>query len=480
MQGRRLFLLIIYGICYIPFMNPDKGLGKWAIRRIDWLGRFFRSHMAENDRQELPFNRAERDSVHHLASRQSSIAAFGSTRDLKVPGTPIFINSQFPTLDDKAVQSRPVTIGPYAAKPYSAKAIFNISAMSYGAISPVAVEALSRGAKLAGCWMNTGEGGLSTHHLAGDCDIVFQFGTAKYGVRDEQGALSDERLRAIAAHPQVKMIEIKLAQGAKPGKGGILPAEKVTAEIAAMRGIPEGRSSISPNRHPDIGNMQELLDMIARVRAVTGLPTGFKTVISDPESVEDLCAAIIARGIESAPDFITLDGGDGGTGASPMALMDNVGLPLEDSLPMLASTLRKYGLHQRIPVIASGKLITAAGVAWALCAGASFVNSARGFMFALGCVQSLRCDKNTCPTGITTMDPRLMKYLKPAEKFVKVANYQMGMEKDVATIAHSCGKAEPRELGPRDVWIVSNDGPPKRLSDVHPGLMAPAARQAPA
>jgi glutamate synthase domain-containing protein 2 len=454
-------------------MNPSKGFGRWGVRFVDWWGRFWRSHVAENDRQELPFNRAERESVYHTASKRSSVAAFGSTRDLNVPDTPIFINAQFPTLDHDAVKTQPLTIGPYARKPYSAKTIFNISAMSYGAISPVAVRALSRGAKEAGCWMNTGEGGLAPAHLEGGGDIVLQFGTAKYGVRDANGDLDDDKLRAAAAHPEVKMIEIKLAQGAKPGKGGILPGIKVTPEIAAIRGIPAGKDSISPNRHTDIRNVEELLDMVAHVREVTGLPVGFKTVISEPESVQELCKAIKRRGIKNAPDFITLDGGDGGTGASPMALMDNVGLPLKDSLPMLVSALNEHDLRDRIPVIASGKLITAASVAWALCAGASFVNSARGFMFSMGCVQSKVCDKNICPTGIATMDPKLQKRLNPAEKFVKVANYQMGMENDVATIAHSCGVEEPRQLGPQHVWIVSNDGPPKRLSELHPGLVRP-------
>lgn len=461
-------------------LRPDKGWGKRIIRFVDWFGHFFRSHAGANDREELPFNRAERESVYHTAARKSSIAAFGSTRDLNIPDTPIFANSQYPTLDHDAVKPQPVTVGPYAARPYTVSSIFNISAMSYGAISPVAVEALSKGAKLAECWLNTGEGGLAPAHLSGGCDIVFQIGTAKYGVRDEHGNLSDDKLRAIAAHPEVKMIEIKLAQGAKPGKGGILPGAKVTAEIAAIRGIPPGRDSISPNRHPEIGSPEELLDMVAHIRTVTGLPVGFKTVISEPESIQELCRAIKARGVEHAPDFITLDGGDGGTGASPMALMDNVGLQLKDSLPMLMETLIEHDLKDRIPVIASGKLITAASVAWALCAGASFVNSARGFMFSMGCVQSLKCDKNICPTGITTMDPRLQTRLNPAEKHVKVANYKLGMENDVATIAHSCGVAEPRQLRPHHVWIVSNDGPPRRLSDMHPGLVARRGTAAPA
>jgi glutamate synthase domain-containing protein 2 len=462
-------------------MNPEKGFGRRLVVFIDWFGRLWRSHVTENDRGELPFNRAERDSVTHLANKEGDIVAFGSTRDLSIPGTPVFVNCQFPTLDRDAVRSKPLTVGPFAAKPYSVSSIFNISAMSYGALSPVAVRALSKGAKLAGAWLNTGEGGLAPAHLEGGCDIVFQIGTAKYGVRDAEGGLDLEKLKQVAAHPQVKMIEIKLAQGAKPGKGGILPGIKVNKEIAEIRGIPEGKDSISPNRHPEIGSVGELLDMVKLVRGATGLPVGFKTVLSEEQSIEDLCAEIKKRGAESAPDFITLDGGDGGTGAAPMALIDNVGLTLKDSLPMLVGALTRNGLRDRIPVIASGKLITPASIAWALCAGASFVNSARGPMRSLGCVQARECDRNTCPTGITTTNPRLQSRLDPAEKSVKVANYLMGATDEVEVIAHSCGVAEPRGLGPQHVRIVQKDGPPRLLSELHPDLVRrPAAAPPPA
>jgi glutamate synthase domain-containing protein 2 len=336
--------------------------------------------------------------------------------------------------------------------------LINISGMSYGAISRPAVLALSRGAQLAGCWMNTGEGGLSPHHLEGGADIVFQIGTAKYGVRDPDGALSDARLAEIASHPQVKMIEIKLSQGAKPGKGGILPGGKVTAEIAAIRGIKEGRDSLSPNRHTDIGNIGELLAMIERVRRVTGLPTGFKTVIGDTAWFDELLSAVNASGDVHAPDFITVDSGDGGTGAAPMPLMDNMGLSIKEALPMVIAALERAGLRDRIRVAASGKLVTPAEIAWAYCIGADVVNSARGFMFALGCIQSLKCNRNTCPTGITTHNPRLQRGLDPTSKAVRVKNYVEKIHKGVGIIAHSCGVSHARKLGPMHVRIVQPNG----------------------
>ena len=255
--------------------------------------------------------------------------------------------------------------------------------MSYGALSKPAVTALSNGAKMAGCWLNTGEGGLAPHHLSGGCDVIFQIGTAKYGVRDEKGNLSHEHLKKVAAHDSVRMFEIKLSQGAKPGKGGILPGGKVTEEIAKIRGIAEGKDSISPNRHPEVNSIGELLDVIAEVRKTTGKPTGIKFVLGAYGWVETMCAEISKRGIESAPDFITLDSGDGGTGAAPMPLMDNVGLTIRESLPMLTDILIQHKLRDRIRVITSGKLITPSEVAWALCAGGRFCQlSARFYVLS--------------------------------------------------------------------------------------------------
>ncbi|MDB3870104.1 FMN-binding glutamate synthase family protein [Candidatus Thioglobus sp.] len=423
------------------------------------LGEFFRQYFFAMDREEMPFNRAERQWVNRASSDKDNTIAFGSTKNLNIPGSIIFINCPFPMLDSDAVQTRAIIIGEgYSENPYKASSIFNISGMSYGAISKPAVLALSGGAKKANCWMNTGEGGLSPYHLKSGADLVFQIGTAKYGVRNDDGSLNDQKLADIAQYDQVKMFEIKISQGAKPGKGGILPGIKVNTEISKIRGIPKGEDSISPNRHIEVSNTIELLDMINHVRDVTDKPVGFKTVIGDIKWLEALLSEVNKRGAASAPDFITIDGGDGGTGAAPMALMDNVGLPLKEALPLVVDKIIQHGLEDRIKVIASGKMITPSDVAWAICAGADFVTSARGFMFAIGCIQSLKCNKNTCPTGITTNNKRLQKGLNPKNKAAKVANYVDNITKTVEIIAHSCGVKEVHLLNRTHVRIVQPDG----------------------
>ena len=432
------------------------------------LGEFFRQYFFAMDREEMPFNRAEREWVDRAAKGHNNTVAFGSTKNLNAPGAAIFVNCPFPTLDEDADELQAVEIGPYCEKPFLAPSFFNVSAMSFGALSSVAVKALSNGARMAGCWVNTGEGGLASYHLEGGADLVMQIGTAKYGVRDEQGNLSDEKLKEAAAHEQVRMFELKMSQGAKPGKGGILPADKVTPEIAAIRGIPEGQDSISPNRHTDIENMGDMLDMLNRIRTVTGKPVGFKAVFGGSDWLEDLCKEIQKRGIESAPDFISVDSGDGGTGAAPMALMDNVGLVIRESLPMVSNVLHTYGLRKRIRLIASGKLVTPSEVAWALAAGADFISSARGFMFSLGCIQALKCNKNTCPTGITTHNKHLQKGLDPEDKAVKVASYHKQMVHEVEVIAHSCGVKRPRLLKRKHVRIMQFNGISVPLDELSP------------
>jgi glutamate synthase domain-containing protein 2 len=483
-----IFLLVIgTGVLWVAVAYVlDVTQTRHAVRRnypvigrfrylFEHLGEFFRQYFFAMDREELPFNRAERTWVYRAAKDLNNTVAFGSTRDLRRPGTVLFVNCPYPTLGEDAVPPRPVTIGPGCRNPYTTASLFNISAMSYGAISRPAVLALSNGARKAGCWLNTGEGGLSPYHLEGGCDIVFQIGTAKNGVRDLEGNLDDDRIRAAAAHPQVRMFEIKLSQGAKPGKGGILPAAKVTAEIAAIRGIRVGEIAVSPNRHMDVRNNGDLLDMIARVREVSGKPVGFKTVIGAPGNLDDLFIEIVRRGSDSAPDFITVDGAEGGTGAAPMPLIDAVGLPLRESLPILVDKLTEYGLRERVKVIASGKLINPEDVAWALCMGADFVTSARGFMFALGCIQALQCNKNTCPTGITTHDERLQRGLHPPEKAERVANYVRNMVKEVGMIAHACGVQSPSELRRSHARVVQSNGLSVGLDQLHPPRPGPAA-----
>ena len=325
--------------------------------------------------------------------------------------------------------------------------------MSYGALSHAAVSALSRGAKMAGIWMGTGEGGLAQFHLDGGADIVMQIGTAKYGVRDAAGNLSEERLREIAALKQVKMFEVKLAQGAKPGKGGILPGFKVTPEIAKIRGIPAGQDSISPNRHKDIGNLTELGQFINKVRTITGKPVGVKFVLGDPGFLDEWFHDCAAHP-EHCPDYVQIDGGEGGTGAAPEPLADYVGLPITQALPYVAALRHEHGLNNRIRIVAAGKLITPDKVAWAMCMGADFVSSARGFMFSLGCIQAMKCGSGRCPTGITSVEPRLIAGLDPADKAVRVARYAQKLREEVEIIAHSCGLADPGQFAPKHVTEI--------------------------
>lgn len=477
-----VFLLGLGLLAIVVIYFIDKLQTSSAIRRnfpvigrfryfFEGLGDYFRQYFFAQDREEMPFNRAQRSWVYRAAKNLDNTIAFGSTRDLRPVGTGIFVNCAYPVLATDIAATSTIEIGPYAREPYLTDSLFNVSAMSFGAISKPAVLALSKGSKMAGNWMNTGEGGLSPYHLEGGADIVFQLGTAKYGVRNKDGSLNDDKLREIAAHEQVKMIEIKLSQGAKPGKGGILPGKKVTAEIAAIRGIKAGEDSISPNRHPEIDCAEDLLGMINHIRDITGLPTGFKSVIGAYGWLDELFELITERGIECAPDFITIDSGDGGTGAAPMSLMDYVGLPIRESLPLVVDMINRHGLKGRIRVIASGKLITPAEAAMALCVGADFINSARGFMFSLGCIQALQCNKNICPTGITTHDNKLQRGLVVEDKAERVYHYSENMCKEIGIIAHSCGVREPRQLKRYHCRVVQENGRSLPLDELYPDVI---------
>ncbi|MDH5180358.1 MAG: FMN-binding glutamate synthase family protein, partial [Gammaproteobacteria bacterium] len=329
-----LFSLLILSICWMYITDimqtthavrrnyPVVGRLRYRMER---LGEYFRQYFFAQDREEMPFNRATRAWIYRTAKGLGGMVSFGSTNDLRQPGAVIFVNDFFPRLEEEQSPMPPLIIGAPCDKPFVAKNIFNISGMSYGAISKPAVRALSNGARKADIWMNTGEGGLSPYHLEGECDLMFQIGTAKYGVRDVYGNLSDDRLREVSAH--VKAFELKLSQGAKPGRGGVLPANKVTEEVARIRGIEAGKMSSSPNRHPEITNIEQLLNSLNHIREVTGRPVGFKAVIGSERFLRDLCDTIHRRGLDFAPDFITVDGGEGGTGAAPQVLIDNVGLP---------------------------------------------------------------------------------------------------------------------------------------------------------
>jgi glutamate synthase domain-containing protein 2 len=434
---------------------------------FEQLGEYFRQYFFAGDRDEMPFNRATRGWVYRLAKNEAGVIGFGSTYDLHQPGALIFVNHPFPVLEEERLPTPSLVLGEgYAREPFEARSLVNVSGMSFGAISAPAVRSLSRGAALAGCWLDTGEGGLSPYHLEGGCDVIMQIGTAKYGVRDAQGNLSKERLLELSR--VVRAFEIKLSQGAKPGKGGVLPGRKVTPEIAHIRGIPEGRDSISPNRHRDIASMDALLEKIHFIRELTGRPVGVKTAVGGWRFMNELAEIVHRRGLEFAPDFLVIDGGEGGSGAAPQALADHMGLSIEEALPRVVDSLIESGLRQRIRVVASGKLVTSAKAAWALCVGADFVNTARGFMFSLGCIQALRCHQNTCPTGVTTHNKRLQRALVVEEKYLRVANYANNMNREIDMIAHSCGVRHARELRREHVRIVQASGQSVALNMLYP------------
>lgn len=430
-------------------------------------GKYFRQYFFSNDRDEMPFNRATRGWIYKNAKNKGSLVGFGSTNDLRQPGSIIFVNAAFPIQEEDQLPTPSLHIGQgYCESPFEAKSIINVSGMSFGAISKPAVCALSLGAARAGCWLNTGEGGLSPYHLEGGCDLIMQIGTAKYGIRDESGNFSPQRAKELSK--VVKAFEIKLSQGAKPGKGGLLPGNKVGSEIAAIRGIPENQDSISPNRHKDINNIDELLDKIIYIRELTGRPVGVKTAIGGWNFINELCDSINRRGLEYAPDFLTIDGGEGGSGAAPQTLIDHVSLPIAEALPRVVDSLLQSGLKNRIYIVAAGKLVTSAEGAWALCAGADFVNTARGFMFSLGCIQAMRCHLNTCPTGITTHDARLQNGLVVEEKYLRVANYARNVNKEINMIAHSCGLHHARQFKREHVRIVETAGKSVALNILYP------------
>lgn len=420
------------------------------------VGPALRQYAFLPDWTERPFNRLERSWVYRSAKGISNLVSFGSET---VPDF-VFRPAAFPVLHEEEsthpgkLIGIPVGLG-RCDKPYLLTSVFNISGMSYGALSGAAVLALSKGIRKAGGFMCTGEGSLASEHLEGGGDIAMQIGTAKYGVRDDDGNLSDERLRLMAAHETVRMFEIKLGQGAKPGKGGILPGAKVTPAIALARGIPVGKDSISPNRHRDVGNVRELGDLVRRIRTVTGKPVGVKFVVGEQGFLDEWFDDCLARP-ECCPDYVQVDGGEGGTGAAPAPLAEYVGLPITQALPLVVAARDAHGLKDRIRIIAAGKLITPDKVAWALCVGADAVSSARGFMFSLGCIQALKCGSGRCPTGVTASEPRFIRGLDPEDKGDRVANYALRTREEVEMIAHSCGLTDSSGFSPRHVTRVES------------------------
>jgi glutamate synthase domain-containing protein 2 len=393
-------------------------------------------YVVESDVNGRPFSRLQRNYVYKHAKQQLQTQPFGTERDVYKPGYYWLAHSIYPKQELSEIP-RVKFGGAKCLQPYHAS-IFNISAMSFGALGMNAILALNEGAKNGNFYHNTGEGGISPYHLKHGGDLVWQLGTAYFGCRDEEGNFSEKYFQEGAALTSVKMIEIKISQGAKPGLGGLLPALKNTKEIARIRKLTPHKLIHSPPAHQAFSNAEGLLKFVDRLRALSGgKPVGFKLCIGSRSEFIKICEAMVKTG--EHPDFITVDGGEGGTGAAPMEFSDNVGMPLEDALVFVCDTLEGYDLKKHIRVIASCKVITGFDLVKYLAIGADACNSARGMMFALGCIQALKCNTNECPVGIATQDHTLQKGLVPENKAARVTNYHKETVKSALAMLTAAG-----------------------------------------
>ncbi|HVY76506.1 MAG TPA: FMN-binding glutamate synthase family protein [Puia sp.] len=403
-----------------------------------WMERLrpgLRQYFFESDTDGKPFSRRQRSLVYQRAKNERQTVAFGMQLSPEKPGYEWIAHSLYPV----HIRNRDLRVwigNSQCSQPYHAS-ILNIGAMSYGALSKTAVQALNEGAALGSFAQNTGEGGISAHHLHGG-DLIWQVGTGYFGCRNADGNFDAARFRINAIKPEVKMIELKLSQGAKPGHGGILPGIKNTPEIAAIRQVNPGATIASPSGHTAFSNAETLMLFLEQLRELSeGKPVGFKLCIGSKKEFYEICHAIRKTGI--IPDFIVVDGAEGGTGAAPLEFADHVGMPLYEALSFVSGTLKNYRLENEIRIIAAGKIISGFDILKALALGASACYSSRGMMFALGCIQSLQCDSGTCPTGIATQNPGLFKGLDPTDKRIRVANFHTNTIKATVEIMEACG-----------------------------------------
>jgi glutamate synthase domain-containing protein 2 len=412
---------------------------------FEYVRPMLRQYVVESDNEEVPFSNVQRTIVTQRAKNVLDVRPFGTELDVYAERYE-WINHSIAPSRIESHDFRVVVGGPECTQPYSAS-VFNISAMSFGAISPNAIRALNEGARRGGFYHDTGEGSLSSYHRENGGDIVWELGSGYFGACERAGVFSEARFAEKAHLAQVKMIELKLSQGAKPGHGGVLPAPKVTAEIAATRGVAMGEDCISPARHSTFDTPEGLLRFIARLRELCGgKPTGFKMALGHPWEWFGIAKAMRTTGI--LPDFIVVDGGEGGTGAAPLEFTDHVGVPLREALMIVHNTLVGLDLRDKVRIGAAGKVVTAIDIARTLALGADWCNAARGFMFALGCIQSQTCHTDRCPTGVTTQDPRRWKHLDVLGKAARVRNFHENTLIALKELVQASGLAHPAELGP--------------------------------
>ncbi|MFN3404580.1 MAG: FMN-binding glutamate synthase family protein [Cytophagaceae bacterium] len=432
---------------------------------LEKIGPELRQYIVSNNREELPFNRSQRSWIYASSKKENNFQGFGTDQDQFAPGH-VFINPTmfpYPVKPGHVNYSDPYflpcakVMGLYnkRKRPFRPYSVINISAMSYGSLSAKAMESLNKGALKAGCFHNTGEGGLSPHHSHG-ADVIFQIGTGYFGVREDNGRFSmDKLVELVEKNPFVRAIEIKISQGAKPGKGGVLPAAKITKEIAEIRHIPIGKDVISPAYHSEFNNVPEMLDFIEKIAEKTGLPVGFKAAVGKMEMWEELADLMIER--NTGPDFIAIDGGEGGTGAAPPAFADHVSLPFNYAFSNVYKIFASRGLTDRIVFIGAGKLGFPAKALMAFSMGADLIYVAREAMMSIGCIQAQVCQTNKCPAGIATQSKWLQNGIDPTLKSERFYNYVKNLRKEMLEIAHACGYEHPCQMGMEDVDMSMGD-----------------------
>ena len=444
---------------------------------LEFIRPEIRQYFIESDNEAAPFSRQQRSLVYQRAKGDPDKRPFGTQVDVHAEGHEWINHSLAPTTLDSH-DFRVLIGGPNCLQPYSAS-VFNISAMSFGALSANAILALNGGARKGGFMHDTGEGSISAYHRSHGGDLVWEIGSGYFGCRDAQGRFSEEKFVANATSPQVRLIEIKLSQGAKPGHGGVLPGPKVTPEIAETRGVAVGEDCVSPAAHTEFGTPVELLLFLSRLRRLSGgKPVGFKLCIGHPWEWFAICKAMLETGL--TPDFIVVDGAEGGTGAAPLEFSDHVGAPLQEGLLLVHNTLVGLNLRDRIRLGASGKIVSAFDIARAMALGADWCNSARGFMFALGCIQAQHCHTGACPTGVATQDPQRQQALVVPDKIERVARYHRNTLHALQELVQAAGLHHPGEItAAHIVRRVANDQVRllrNQLCFLEPGELLAAAR----
>jgi glutamate synthase domain-containing protein 2 len=442
---------------------------------LESIGPELRQYIVTSNDEERPFSRDQRRWVYASSKREINTFGFGSDNEMEqIDSLIVFKHSPFPAAPpaegqpgappDYRVPAGKVLGGRRRrARAFRPASIVNVSGMSYGSLSPVAVEALNRGAALAGCLHNTGEGGLASAHRQGG-ELIFQIGTGYFGCRDETGRFSLERLLERVSEAPVRAIEIKLSQGAKPGLGGLLPAPKVTEEIARIRGVPAGRDCASPAAHTAFADVDGLIEFVERIADATGLPVGVKSAVGYVGFWERLAARMAATG--AGPDFLTIDGGEGGTGAAPLTFSDHVALPFKLAMARVYPLFVRAGLAEDVVFVGAGRLGFPDAALHALALGCDMVNVGREAMLAIGCIQALRCHTGHCPTGVATQSPWLMRGLDPELKSARAANYIVALRAEMLALARACGARHPALIDPDRIEIVSERYGSAPLSEV--------------